>query len=128
VNKLASHDPDSNLIFCLHEKRTAISDSTPGAESRKSKSVSIMASTVRIWRRSRRGTRLKDEMVVALDETGLKRSGKKIKSARRLRDPLSPPFHTNLMWGRRFLQASLLAPLYNFDAESSPRGLPIPTP
>lgn len=65
------------------------------------------------------------QIVVAFDDTGLKRSGKKIKSARWLRDPLSPPFHTNLIWGQRFLQASLLAPLYNFDGESSPRGLPI---
>jgi hypothetical protein len=63
--------------------------------------------------------------VVGLDDTGIKRSGKKIKSARWLRDPLSPPFRTNLMWGQRFLQASLLTPLYAFDAESSPRGLPI---
>src|SRR6202035_2359045 len=37
------------------------------------------------------------QIVVAFDDTGLKRSGKKIKSARWLRDPLSPPFHTNLM-------------------------------
>src|SRR5258708_15099842 len=29
------------------------------------------------------------------------------------------------MWGQRFLQASLLTPLYHFDGESSPRGLPI---
>jgi hypothetical protein len=65
------------------------------------------------------------QIVVAFDDTGLKRSGKKIKSARWLRDPLSPPFHTNLIWGQRFLQASLLAPLYNLDGESSPRGLPI---
>lgn len=65
------------------------------------------------------------QIVAAFDDTGLKRSGKKIKSARWLRDPLSPPFHTNLIWGQRFLQASLLVPLYHFDAESSPRGLPI---
>ena len=65
------------------------------------------------------------QIVVGLDDTGIKRSGKKIKSARWLRDPLSPPFHTNLMWGQRFLQASLLTPLYDLDAESSPRGLPI---
>ena len=66
-----------------------------------------------------------EQIVVAFDDTGLKRSGKKIKSACWLRDPLSPPFHTNLIWGQRFLQASLLTPLYDFDAESSPRGLPI---
>jgi hypothetical protein len=64
-------------------------------------------------------------IVVGLDDTGIKRSGKKIKTAYWQRDPLSPPFHTNLMWGQRFLQASLLTPLYQFDGESSPRGLPI---
>ena len=65
------------------------------------------------------------QIVVGLDDTGIKRSGKKIKTAYWQRDPLSPPFHTNLMWGQRFLQASLLTPLYDFDGESSPRGLPI---
>ena len=64
-------------------------------------------------------------IVVGLDDTGIKRSGKKIKTAYWQRDPLSPPFHLNLMLGQRFLQASLLAPLYHFDRESSPRGLPI---
>ena len=64
-------------------------------------------------------------IVVGLDDTGIKRSGKKIKTAYWQRDPLSPPFHTNLMLGQRFLQASLLTPLYHFDGESSPRGLPI---
>src|SRR5215469_6930389 len=53
------------------------------------------------------------------------RTGKKVKTAQWLRDPLSPPFHTNLMWGQRFLQASLLTPLYRLDGESSPRGLPL---
>ena len=46
-----------------------------------------------------------NQIVAAFDDTGLKRSGKKIKSARWLRDPLSPPFHTNLVWSQRFLQA-----------------------
>ena len=64
-------------------------------------------------------------IVVGLDDTGIKRSGKKVKTAQWLRDPLSPPFHTNLMWGQRFLQASLLTPLYRLDGESSPRGLPL---
>ena len=65
------------------------------------------------------------QIVVGLDDTGIKRSGKKIKTAQWLRDPLSPPFHVNLMWGQRFLQASLLTPLYRLDGESSPRGLPL---
>jgi hypothetical protein len=64
-------------------------------------------------------------IVVGLDDTGIKRSGKKLKTARWLRDPLSPPFHVNLIWAQRFLQASLLVPLYRLDRESSPRGLPI---
>ena len=65
------------------------------------------------------------QIVVGLDDTGIKRSGKKVKTAQWLRDPLSPPFHVNLIWGQRFLQASLLTPLYRLDGESSPRGLPI---
>jgi DDE superfamily endonuclease len=64
-------------------------------------------------------------IVVGLDDTAIKRSGKKVKTAYWQRDPLSPAFHTNLLWGQRFLQASLLTPLYKFDGESSPRGLPI---
>jgi hypothetical protein len=65
------------------------------------------------------------QIVVGLDDTGIKRWGKKIKTAYWQRDPLSPPFHTNLMLGQRFLQASLLTPLYHFDGESSPRALPL---
>jgi hypothetical protein len=65
------------------------------------------------------------QIVVGLDDTGVKRSGKKVKTAYWQRDPLSPPFHTNLMFGQRFLQASLLTPLYDLDGESSPRALPI---
>jgi hypothetical protein len=49
---------------------------------------------------------------VALDDTRLKKTGKRIPTAFYQRDPLSPPFHVNLQWGRRFLQASLLLPLH----------------
>jgi hypothetical protein len=49
---------------------------------------------------------------VALDDTRLKKTGKRIPTAFYQRDPLSPPFHVNLQWGLRFLQASLLLPLY----------------
>jgi hypothetical protein len=62
---------------------------------------------------------------LGVDDTRLKRWGKKIKTAFWSRDPLSPPFRANLMWGQRFLQAALLAPLYGFDGQSSPRGLPV---
>jgi DDE superfamily endonuclease len=66
-----------------------------------------------------------NQVVIGLDDTRLKRTGKKVKTAFWQRDPLSPPLHANLLWGQRFLQASLLVPLYGFDAESGPRGLPL---
>lgn len=60
-----------------------------------------------------------------LDDTALPRTGKKITTAFRQRDPMSPPFHPNLVWGQRFMQASLLLPLYQEDRHSSPRALPV---
>jgi hypothetical protein len=62
---------------------------------------------------------------IGLDDTRLPRCGKKIKTAFWGRDPLSPPFRANLRWGQRFLQASLLAPLYRQEGQSGPRGLPV---
>jgi hypothetical protein len=61
---------------------------------------------------------------VAVDETRLRKTGRCIAAAFYQRDPLSPPFHCNLMLGLRFLQASLLVPCYRQAAVSS-RGLPI---
>src|SRR3954447_21657578 len=49
---------------------------------------------------------------VVLDDTRLRKTGKRIPTAFWQRDPLSPPFHVNLQWGLRFLQASLLLPLH----------------
>jgi hypothetical protein len=48
---------------------------------------------------------------VAVDDTRLRKTGRAIPQARYHRDPLSPPFHVNLLRGLRFLQASLLLPL-----------------
>ena len=50
-------------------------------------------------------------MGAAVDDTQPHRTGRCIRQAFHQRDPLSPPFHTNLMLGLRFLQASLLVPL-----------------
>jgi hypothetical protein len=61
---------------------------------------------------------------VAVDDTRLRKTGRSIIQAFFQRDPLSPPFHTNLMLGLRFLQASLLLPLYR-QAAVNGRGLPI---
>jgi hypothetical protein len=54
----------------------------------------------------------------------LRKTGLCIEQAFYQRDPLSPPFHCNLMRGLRFLQASLLVPLYRRSAVGS-RALPI---
>lgn len=54
-------------------------------------------------------------VVIALDDTKLHKTGKKIKTASWQRDPLSPPFHTNFILGLRFLQASLIFPHYLYD-------------
>ena len=61
---------------------------------------------------------------VALDDTKLRKTGRVIPQAFYQRDPLSPPFHVNLVLGLRFLQASLLLPLHRW-ANVSTRALPI---
>ena len=61
---------------------------------------------------------------VAIDDTRLHKTGRSIVQAFFQRDPLSPPFHVNLMLGLRFLQASLLMPLHRRAAVST-RALPI---
>jgi hypothetical protein len=61
---------------------------------------------------------------VAVDDTRLPKTGRSIQQAFYQRDPLSPPFHVNLILGLRFLQASLLAPMHRL-AQVSARGLPI---
>lgn len=61
---------------------------------------------------------------VAFDDTKLKKTGKKIKTAFYQRDPMSPPFHVNLIFGLRFLQGSLLMPMY-MENDQPPRALPI---
>jgi hypothetical protein len=61
---------------------------------------------------------------VAADDTRLHKTGRCIQQAFFQRDPLSPPFHVNLMLGLRFLQASLLVPLYRRSPVGT-RALPI---
>jgi hypothetical protein len=66
-----------------------------------------------------------DEPVgVAFDDTKLKKSGRKITSAFWQRDPLSPPFHVNFLYGLRFMHASLIFPHYR-DGDFSARGYPV---
>lgn len=61
---------------------------------------------------------------VAIDDTRLRKTGRSIPQAFYQRDPLSPPFHLNLMLGLRFLQASLLVPLHR-SAPVGARALPV---
>src|SRR4051794_35003760 len=61
---------------------------------------------------------------IALDDTKLKKAGRSIPLAGWHRDPLSPPFHTNLQWGLRYLQASLLVP-HDPHSQVGCRSLPI---
>jgi hypothetical protein len=61
---------------------------------------------------------------VALDDTRLRKTGRSIPQAFYQRDPLSPPFHVNLVLGLRFLQASLLVPLHR-NSPVGARALPI---
>lgn len=63
-------------------------------------------------------------VVAALDETVLKRTGKKIKQAGWQRDSLSPPFQVNFVWGVRILQASIILPLRS-AGRLIPRGVPV---
>ena len=64
-------------------------------------------------------------LAVAMDDTRIHKTGRKILTAFYQRDPLSPKFRFNLMWGLRFLHFSLLVPLYRSNPEVPPRSLPI---
>lgn len=51
-----------------------------------------------------------DHVVCAMDDSLMRKKGRKIPGTGNLRDPLSPPFHVNLVWGQRFVQTSLIVP------------------
>jgi len=62
-------------------------------------------------------------VVMPMDDTKVHKTGKRIPGASWQRDPMSPPFHVNFIWGLRFLQASLLFPHHhegNFSARAFP--------
>ena len=61
---------------------------------------------------------------VAIDDTRLRKTGLRIQQAFYQRDPLSPKFYVNLMLGLRFIQASLLIPLFR-RAKVGTRALPM---
>lgn len=49
-------------------------------------------------------------LVVAMDDSLLRKTGRKISGVRYLRDPMSPPFHVNFVRGLRVLQLSAAVP------------------
>lgn len=61
---------------------------------------------------------------LAFDDTKLPKSGRRIHSAFWQRDPLSPPFHVNLIYGLRFLHVSLIFPHYQ-EGDFAARGIPV---
>ena len=48
--------------------------------------------------------------VAMMDDTLIRKRGRKVDGAAWRRDPLGPPFHTNFVWGQRFLQLSSALP------------------
>ena len=66
-----------------------------------------------------------ERITVSVDDTRVWREGKQVPQTQWHRDPQGPPFQTNLRWGHRFLQASLVLPLYAQDGQSSSRSIPV---
>jgi hypothetical protein len=62
-------------------------------------------------------------VIAALDDTLCKKTGRHIPGATYARDPLSPPFHVNLIRGLRFVQVSLLVRANRFLGPA--RALPV---
>src|SRR5512145_1777421 len=60
-----------------------------------------------------------EEMIIAhMDDTILKKTGRQVPGTAWRRDPLGPAFHTNFIWGQRFLQISMALPQYNDNGQS----------
>ncbi len=62
-------------------------------------------------------------LVVALDDTICHKTGKRIRAAKTLHDPLSPPFHPNFCHALRFLQAVIL--IWPREKAGAARAIPV---
>lgn len=62
-------------------------------------------------------------LYAAQDDTLLRKTGRKISGTSYARDPLSPPFQVNLVWGQRFLQTNVIVPAPGRPGPS--RGIPV---
>lgn len=61
-----------------------------------------------------------EPLVVALDDTHLRKSGRKIAGVQYTRDPLGPPFHVNFIRAQRFVQISMASAADNGGARLVP--------
>jgi hypothetical protein len=52
----------------------------------------------------------KEPLVMLMDDTLIRKRGRKVHGTAWRRDPLGPPFCTNFVWGQRFLQLSAALP------------------
>ena len=59
-------------------------------------------------------------LVTALDDTRLRKSGRKTHGVKYTRDPLGPPFHVNFIKAQRFLQLSMAAAADNGQVRMIP--------
>src|SRR5512139_308642 len=62
-------------------------------------------------------------LVVALDDTICRKTGKRIRAAKTLHDPLSLPFHPNFCHALRFLHAVML--VWPREKAGAARGIPV---
>jgi DDE superfamily endonuclease len=51
-----------------------------------------------------------EPLTVMIDDTLIRKRGRKVSGAAWRKDPLGPPFNTNFVWGQRFLQMSAALP------------------
>jgi hypothetical protein len=65
----------------------------------------------------------KQPLVALMDDTLIRKTGRKVEGARWLRDPLGPPFQANLIWAQRFVQISAARPEHG--GPSRARAIPI---
>jgi len=64
-----------------------------------------------------------EPLVVMMDDTLMRKRGRKVHGAGWKRDPLGPPFSANFVWGQRFLQVSAALPDRSLAGRA--RGIPI---
>jgi hypothetical protein len=62
-------------------------------------------------------------IIAHMDDTITKKTGKHVPGTAWRRDPLGPPFHTNFIWGQRFIQTSVA--LCDYAQYTQSRAIPV---